>query len=149
VFIDTSTGQLADASTPTDRRQPQIVLDLPAPLQRWAHAQGLTMLSDFSAQPTDTASAALTLTSPQSGVTYRLSAQTTTEAQQIPVEALAGTGITHITLWVDGQQFAAFDSAPYVIWWPLTEGTHEFQARGVDGNGEIVVSSVVQITVTK
>lgn len=149
VFIDTATGGLADASTPADRRQPQIVLDLPAPLQRWAHSQGLTLLSDFSAQPTDTASAALTLTSPQSGATYRLSDQTTSEAQQIPVEALAGTGVTHITLWVDGEQFAAFDTAPYLLWWPLAEGAHEFQARGVDGNGEIVMSNVVQITVTK
>jgi penicillin-binding protein 1C len=149
VFIDTSTGQLAADSTPAERRQPQVVLDLPAPLQRWAHSQGLTLLSDFSAQPTETASAGLTLTSPQSGVTYRLSDQTSSEAQQIPVEALAGAGVTHITLWVDGQQFASFNTAPYVIWWPLAEGRHEFQVRGVGSKGEEVMSNVVEITVAK
>jgi len=149
ILIDTATGELADSSTPAGRRQPQTALDLPAPLQRWAHAQGLILLSDFTAQPSETASAGLTLTSPQSGVTYRLSNQTTSEAQQIPVEALAGTGVSQITLWVDGEPFAAFDSAPYLLWWPLTEGTHTFQARGVDANGETVLSNEAQITVTK
>jgi penicillin-binding protein 1C len=149
VFIDTATGQLADYSTPAERRQPQIVLDLPAPLQRWAHSQGLQLLSDFSNETSKTGSAALTLTSPQSGSSYRLSDQTALSAQQIPVEILAGTGVTHITLWVDGQRFAAFESAPFRLWWPLTEGAHEFQAHGVDGNGETVISNVVEIMVTK
>jgi membrane carboxypeptidase/penicillin-binding protein PbpC len=149
VFIDSATGQLADDSTPASNRQPQIVLDLPAPLQRWAHSQGLQLLSDFAAQPSEAGSANLTLTSPQPGAAYRLSDQTTSSAQQIPVEALAGMGVTHVTIWVDGQQLAAFDAAPYLLWWPLAEGTHEFQARGIQANGQVVTSENVQITVTK
>lgn len=149
IWVDALNGQLADASTPETRRQPLTVLDFPAPLQRWAHSQGLPLLSDFSSQPSASHLAELTLISPDPGDTYRISDQVALSVQQIPVEVLAGQGITQISLWVDGRQLKIFDAPPYRLWWALAAGAHEFQARGVNVDGQTVTSGSVQITVTK
>jgi hypothetical protein len=50
---------------------------------------------------------------------------------------------------VDGVQATAFDAAPYVYWWTLSEGVHHFQAQGINADGQTVSSSEVEITVTK
>jgi penicillin-binding protein 1C len=149
IEIDPATGRLATAATPADRRQPLVVLDFPASLQRWAHAQGLKLLSDYSTPPAGAETAVLTITSPQPEAVYRLSDQTALASQQLPVEILAGPGLVQITLWVDGRQFQTLEAPPYRFWWPLAEGVHTFQARGVTAQGQPVTSTTVQITVTK
>ncbi len=47
VWVDSSTGLLADNSTPPDRRKPLIALDLPVEAQPWARLQGLPLLADL------------------------------------------------------------------------------------------------------
>jgi membrane carboxypeptidase/penicillin-binding protein PbpC len=148
IWLDAATGQLANDATPTSRRQPVIVLDLPVRAQRWAHSQGFLLLSDFSpvgeSTPTN-----LALISPEPGVTYRISESLSLSAQQLPVEALVGPGVTQLSLWVDGIQVATFNGPPYVYWWQLSEGTHRFWAQGIGADGQTVTSEVIQITVTK
>lgn len=147
VWLDSSNGQLATSATPLARRMPLTVLDLPLPAQRWARSQGLNLLSDYT--PADAQSTGLVLVSPQPGATYRLAAQLDLSVQQLPVEALAGAGLTGLTLWADGRQLAAFDSSPYVAWWPLAEGSHTFWAQALDAAGQVLRSETVEIEVAK
>ena len=148
IWLDSDSGELATDATPASRRQPLTVLDLPAGAQRWAYSQGLSLLSDYSHQ-SGTKPALLQLVSPQPGGIYRISDQLELSTQQLPFEALAGQGVSSVSLWVDGRQVGGFDGPPYVIWWPLSEGSHRFWAQGLTSSGDAVKSEVVEITVTK
>jgi hypothetical protein len=57
--------------------------------------------------------------------------------------------VTGVSLWVDGRQLGSPALAPYLLWWQLSAGTHQFWAQGVSAAGTPVKSNVVQITVTK
>ena len=149
IEVDSATGLPANAATPADRRQKLTVFDFPPQLQRWAHAQSLPLFADFSSPTGNAVTPLLAITSPQNGDTYQLSDQTALTNQQLPVEILAGPGVTQVSLWLDGTQVQTFGTPPERFWWPLTEGPHTFQARGVDTNGQTVVSALVQITVAK
>jgi hypothetical protein len=149
VWIDPATGLLANDSTPPDRRSQVIVLDLPPTAQRWAHSQGIQLLSDLTAQPATLQSGELVMISPEPDGSYRLSDKLALSDQQLPIETAAGQGVTGISLWVDGRQLGSRASAPYLLWWQLTAGTHQFWAQGLSAEGETVKSNVIQITVAQ
>jgi len=149
VWIDTATGRLAVDSTPADRRRPLIVLDLPPAAQRWAHSQGLRLLSDLTAPADGIQAGELVMISPEPNTTYRISDKLALSDQQLPVETLAGQGVTGISLWVDGRLLGKCGSAPYLLWWQLSEGQHQFWAEGVTADGRRVTSDVVMVTVTR
>ena len=149
VQVDSSTGLLADASTPADRRKPTVVLDLPVEAQPWARSQGYPLLADLK-QAADVASVqanSLQLIAPTPNTTYRIAADFNQAAQQLPVEAAAGQGVAQVKIYVDGAALAAFTGPPYQTWWTLSAGQHRFWAEGVNANGEAVRSEVVTITV--
>jgi len=149
VWIDSASGRLVDAATPSERRQAVIVLDLPPSAQRWAHSQGIRLLSDLSAQPGEAVqSQDLVMISPGPGTSYRLSDRLALPDQQLPIETAPGPGIGGISLWVDGRQLGSCPQAPYLLWWPLSPGAHQFWAQGVSAGGRAVKSNVVQISVT-
>jgi penicillin-binding protein 1C len=148
VWIDSANGLVADNSTPPDRRRQVIVLDLPPTAQRWAHSQGIRLLSDLSLQPAAVQPGELVMISPEPDSTYRISDKLTLSDQQLPIETAAGQGVTGISLWVDGRQLSSCASAPYLLWWKLSIGTHQFWAQGVSADGQAVKSNVIQITVT-
>ena len=87
--------------------------------------------------------------SPEPDSTYRISDKLALTDQQLPVETSAGPGVSNISLWVDGMQLGKCAAAPYLLWWQLSAGTHQFWAEGVAADGGLVKSEVVQITVTK
>lgn len=147
VWLDALSGGLATAQTPPGLRTAVTVLNLPLQAQRWAHAQGLRLVSDF--QALDEQPPALVLVSPQSGATYQLSEKLAAHEQQILVEALAGSGLAEVSLWVDGERLAGFDAAPYIAWYRLQAGKHRFWAEGVGANGSVARSDTVEITVIK
>jgi penicillin-binding protein 1C len=147
VWIDPATGLLANASTPLDRRSQVVVLDLPPTAQRWAHSQGIQLLSDLTVQPAALQSENLVMISPEPDSTYRLSDKLALSDQQLPVETAAGQGVTGISLWVDGRQLGSRASAPYLLWWQLSAGRHQFWAQGFSVEGETVKSNIIQITV--
>jgi membrane carboxypeptidase/penicillin-binding protein PbpC len=149
VWINPATGLLANASTPLDRRSQIVVLDLPPTAQRWAHSQGIQLLSDLTFQPAALQSENLVMISPEPDSTYRLSDKLALSDQQLPVETAAGQGVTGISLWVDGRQLGSRASAPYLLWWQLSAGTHQFWAQGLSAEGETVKSDVIQITVAQ
>jgi len=145
VIIDTATGGIADESTPTERQQIRIVLNLPITAQPWARLQGLPLLVDIP--KASAAQAQIALISPRTGTTYRIDPTFEASAQKILLEAVAGTGITEVTIWVDGVALATLTEAPYQIWWQLTSGEHRFLATGRTINGEMVTSEVVLVVV--
>ncbi len=147
IWLDSATGGLATAQTPLSQRLPVTVLDLPVQAQRWAHSQGLQLLSDFS--QTEARSDKLLLISPQPGAIYSISDQLERSAQQIPLEVLVGSGLSNVTLWVDGQQESRFTAGPFVSWWQLQTGTHRFWAQALSPSGQVIRSETVEIVVTK
>ena len=149
VWIDPATGRLANDSMPLDRRRQVIVLDIPPTAQRWAHSQGIGLLSDLTGAPVALQSGELVMISPEPDSTYRISNKLALSDQQLPVETAAGQGMTGISLWVDGRQLGSSIPAPYLQWWQLAAGTHLFWAQGVSADGETVKSKVIQITVTQ
>ena len=149
VWIDSSTGLLANDSIPPDKRKPLIVLDLPVEAQPWARSQGLPLLADLK-QGAGIASIqanSLALISPTPNTTYRIAPDFNQAAQQLSVEAAAGQGVSQVKIYVDGGVLAAFSGPPYQAWWTLSAGPHIFWVEGVGANGEAVTSDIVTITV--
>lgn len=149
VWVDSATGLMANDSTPLARRRPVIVLDLPPTAERWAHSQGIRLLSDLTVQPAVPQSEGLVMLSPEPDTTYRISDTLALSDQQLPIETAVGQGLSGISLWVDGRQLGSCASAPYLLWWQLSPGTHQFWAQGVSTDGRTVKSNVIQITVTQ
>jgi hypothetical protein len=87
--------------------------------------------------------------SPEPDSTYRISDKLALSDQQLPIETSAGPGVSDISLWMDGRQLGKCAAAPYLLWWQLTAGTHQFWGEGVAPDGGAVRSEVVDITVTK
>ncbi len=149
IWIDALTNSLADESTPIERRKFINVLNLPVEAQTWARAQGLPLLADYSqtseniSQPENP----LVLLSPRPNTVYRIDPNFDPAAQQIQIEAAAGSGISQITIWVDGNLLATLSVPPYQAWWTLSAGEHRFWAEGVNEVGETVKSDAVTITV--
>lgn len=147
VWLDIQTGAPANESTPPERRALRTVFDLPVQAHAWARAHGLPLLADL-AQPEENAFySGLMLTSPRPNSTYRLNDTFDASAQQLLVEAVAGSGVGQITLWVDNQPLAACSAMPCQAWWPLTAGEHRFWAQAIAADGKSIQSEMVQITV--
>ena len=155
VEIDKRTGRLAQADTPPDQIDRQVMLDLPPSAQPWAHGQGITLYSDVSggAQSgqvlvADDSAAALSLVSPATGSLYRLSADFDPAAQQIHILAVGEPGLRSASLWLDGTQVASFEGdGPYETWQPLTPGAHQAWAEAMRQNGERVRSETANFEV--
>lgn len=148
VAVDALTGALADDSTPAERRQTRIVLDLPITAQPWARAQNLPLLADIPSAGEANARPQIALISPRPNSMYRLDPSFDASAQKLLIEAVAGTGITQVTIWVDGAPLAVLPSSPYRAWWQLSPGEHRFWVTGVTVNGETVASEVIVATVS-
>ncbi|HEX9676237.1 MAG TPA: transglycosylase domain-containing protein [Anaerolineales bacterium] len=147
-LIDAATGALADADTPPERVQEQVLLDLPPQARPWARAQGLTLLSDLQAVAGEAGPAApLRLVSPAQGSAFVLSADFEADAQRARLEAVGESGLRQVTLWLDGEMLGAFDQAPYQFWWPLAPGEHQAWAEGTRSDGTQVISQRVTFTV--
>jgi penicillin-binding protein 1C len=150
VWVDTSTGLLANDATPMELRQSMVVLDLPVQTLPWARSIGLPLLADVMQGQTDQASSGadlLTLLTPQSGMTYLIDPRFDQSAQQLQMEAVAGHGLSKVTFWVDDVQVADFSAPPYQWWWPLKIGTHLFRVQAISQDGKTVTSSTAEITV--
>jgi penicillin-binding protein 1C len=148
VWLDALTGAPADESTPFERRIQRTVLNLPMQAHAWARAHDLPLLADLPQSAAPAQGPALTLVSPRPNTTYHFTTAFDAAAQQLLVEAVAGPGVTQVTLWVDDRQLAACTSMPCQAWWPLSAGEHRFRAQGIDSNGQAVYGEVIAITVT-
>ncbi len=147
VTIDALTGALAADSTPPDRRQIKIVLDLPLAAHPWARSQGLPLLADIPQAGEASIQPQIALISPPPNATYRLDPSFDPAAQKLLIEVVAGAGITEVTIWADGVPLATLHSSPYQAWWGLSLGAHRFWATAVTVNGETVTSETIVVTV--
>ena len=151
VLVDTLTGRLADTKSPPDHVKSMTVLDLPPAARSWARAEGLTLLSDLTADSGTFGGSAtaeeLWISSPAYGSIYRLSPAVGPDAQRIVIEAVGEGELGEVALWIDGQLLVSFDQAPYRLWWPLTVGTHEAWAEAVRKDGGKVTSERVVFSV--
>jgi len=149
VWIDPLTHSMANDLTPLDRRKSITVLDLPVEAQSWARLQGLPLLIDYSQAVANTSAQEkqLILLSPPPNTTYRIDPNFDPSAQQIQIEVAAGTGISQVTIWMDGNLLATLSAAPYQAWWSLSVGEHRFWAEAVNAMGATVKSDSVTITV--
>jgi penicillin-binding protein 1C len=150
LIVDSATGQLAGESTPPERRVPILALDLPVEASNWAREHGLPLLSDYlSSDNTPADNAILHLILPRPNTSYRLVDTFDQAAQQLPLEAVAGQGVTGVSFWVDGALLETVAAPPYRTWWPLAVGEHTIYAEGLLPDGSQVTSETVTITVTR
>ena len=157
VTLDGFTGRLLSEDAPSERHVTRVVLDLPPQARPWAHAEGLTLLSDLlnetgSSDPRVPGSPIddpLRLTSPAAGSVFRLSGTFRVEAQRIQLEAAATSGLQEVTLWVDGERLASLDGPPYQAWWTLAPGSHLAWAEALLPSGERLESQRVEFDVEK
>ncbi len=169
VSLDARDGSLAMADTPAAQRITRRLVRWPAEALPWAEEQGLidaTTLRWYAAsdEQGDTAgspragSAAagnddltLSLLSPDVGSVYRLSREVPGEAQQleVAVQCAPGRGAGELRLWVDGDVWHTWASAPsgvYRVLWPLQAGEHAFRVEADVSDG-VLSSEMVRIRV--
>lgn len=146
VVLDARTGLLADDAVPPEQRIERIVLDLPPQAASWAHTQGLSLYSDFVHTETTTG-IPLVILSPDPNAVFRLTPDLPLDGQRLQLAASAALGLRDVRLFLDGQEIARFEAAPYTIWWTLEIGEHELWAEALNELGERVLSQVVTFTV--
>jgi penicillin-binding protein 1C len=150
VWVDSATGHRAEESTPSDRRTPLTVWNLPLTAVPWARLHGLPLLLDYAAQgKAGPEGNPITLILPVPNSEYRWAEGFDSSAQQLPVEAVVGQGMGQVSLWADGIQLMEFSAPPYRAWWPLAPGAHAFHAEALDADGRRVVSATVTIIVRR
>ena len=156
VTLDQASGGLAKPDTPAERRQRQVVLDLPAELQPWARQQGLTLYSDLAGRASESAageaellpqSSALRLLSPAQGSVYWLSVSLDQHSQRIRLEAQAPAGVRQLSFWIDGLQVAVLQDEPYQAWWTLEKGMHQAWVQAILASGETLTSEAAAFEV--
>lgn len=172
VTLDQATGQLAEESTPPERRVRTLALDLPAAAQGWARANGMLLWSDLQRSsladkkidrgtetetladverleidPASPGAAALLLTSPAPLARYQISTALPLDGQRIPLEAIGLDAFTEVSLWVDGEQIAALSEPPYRTWWQLAPGKHQAWAEAVTTHGKRLTSPTIEFEV--
>ena len=158
IKIDVVTGLPATADTPKDQIDTKVYLVLPAEAREWARDNGipqvamtndqLTMTNDQSATSSQ---AVVRITRPDNGTIYRVTPQTPTENQQIPVQALVADGVQfqRLTIYVDNQAIGTFTTSPARAWWVLKVGSHSIKAVVLDEQGQSIESQPVRIEVTQ
>jgi len=156
VEIDVRSGRPATDDTPSDYREPQPALVLPADASPWAYEQAqrtdMLIVTGLGDEPEGSASHGVTcirLASPQVNDTYRLSSQIPAVQQRIAVSALPTSlaNLTVVEVIVDGTTVARFRQPPFNILWQLTPGQHTFQAVAEYADGRSCQSDAVTVTV--
>jgi membrane carboxypeptidase/penicillin-binding protein PbpC len=147
IFLDSATGGLANAHTPTERIYPLAVYDLPTAAIPWAREAGLPLYSDYFRVEADPQAEPILLLQPRPNTTYRLVDSFDRDAQQLLVEAVTGQPVSELTFWVDDVLLATFTAPPYRTWWPLAAGEHRFRAEAVLADGSRIASETVTILV--
>jgi 1A family penicillin-binding protein len=154
-----STGDLATASCPPERRVQRIFVFPPPEVIPWAREAGLplapaaSILADGEAAPVldglDGQSPRLILVSPEPEAMAEISGEIPREHQGLEVEAVAWGAWEPATveLYENGELLASLRQAPYRTIWPLAEGTHVFQAVAYDEQGNRVTSQSAKVTI--
>ena len=148
VPVDALTGLPANATTPPDRIEQRVYLDLPPQAQDWARAQGLPLLPDTLADHGETASLTdLLVVSPEAQTIYQLDPGLPLDAQRVRVVVVGPPGLQNVTLMIDDQPLATVESPPFEAYWTLAVGEHTAYAQGVTATGETIESAPIPFRV--
>lgn len=146
--LDSKTGLRATEATPPERIVERVFLVLPPEARQWAREEGIPApppdqgITSGAGEPVR----ALSITSPDNGVVYRLSATVPSEQQRIRLVAVAHLPLEHVTFLLDGNPVAV-EGYPYEAFWTLRPGSHRLNAVGRTAAGEDVWSEAVQFQV--
>ncbi len=157
IALDRATGLRATDETPEDRIVWELFTVLPPEAQEWAREQGIPPVPEQPAASRLLAASSwagdrdlpLVITAPDAGSVYRLDPSLPPEAQRIVVSARPGSAVlpAKVTLLVDGQVLAQFQTPPYRAFWQLAPGMHVFSAIAEDAGGTEVPSSELWVQV--
>jgi 1A family penicillin-binding protein len=160
-LVDKATGTLADASTPPERVQKVVALDLPPQAEPWARARDLLLWKDLQkrapAQTAENSTApaaaapALALISPADHAIYHITATLPLADQRIRFAAVSQANLSVVRLYVDGVVYPMLPGSdgqsPYSAWWALSPGSHTAWVVAVQANGDQLVSDKVSFEV--
>jgi len=124
--------------------------NVPQPPERYSpHCPGVQAALRRSQGSDAPPAYSLFITSPDQGARYRLSPEIPPSSQKIIVSVRPADGVSlrRVTLLVDARPLATLTHPPYRALWPLTVGTHEFAAVGLDVSGAPVEAGRVTIEV--
>jgi 1A family penicillin-binding protein len=165
VAFDKTTGQVALADCPNERRTYRSVTFWPPELLAWAEEEELPLPPDggpnmalastndlqrhFVTSAPQQERKGLYLSSPDANNSYSISPSIPPRFQQIEVSAVCPPemDLRQVAVWVDGQRWHIWSAPPYRVLWPLQTGMHEFWVEGADGQAQTVRSAPVRITV--
>ena len=104
-----------------------------------------------AARPLEDHGAAVIIASPDPNRVYRVDPGLPRNVQQLPIMArlsdAARAGGATVTLLVDGAELAVVAGPDYTAWWPLTAGSHTFEAMVVAADGTRIRSAAVNVLV--
>jgi 1A family penicillin-binding protein len=126
----------------------RVVLALPAPLRDWARAQGWPLL-EGAVVSTSVAVAPVVIVRPDAGTMYRMAQELPSSVQRIPIEVQVSEseGTSVQVRLQSGEVIARMAQAPFTAFWDLRAGTHVLIARATLGDGRVIDSAPVRITV--
>jgi len=137
--LDSRTGQLAEANTPTEFVIQKVFLVLPPEAQEWAKENGVPQIpnqgSRLKAQGPN-----LQITSPDPNTVYQISPRLPRASQQIPLRVISGEPVEAVTFFLDDEPLATVTTTPFEFWWELVEGAHTLRAEARLAGGETIVS---------
>jgi len=140
VIVDARTGNLADMATPAEERVARGITVLPPEYASFAASRGYGQPPGSAAA---LAQASVSLTAPIDGTRVLIDPETPLRFQTLALRATVSPAVPEVLWLVDGKEFAR-EAYPYEARWPLSAGTHSFQARFPHA---FIESKNVQVTV--
>lgn len=148
--FDSLTGELADDTTPLERRVERVYQVLPQEAQDWAQKHGIEQPSAgiFPVNPQDgDQRESLRLLLPDPYTVYQLTPLTPLESQRIRFVAAVPPETRSITFWLDGQKVASVSNDPWSIWWELIPGQHTLNVSALMQDESTQISAPISFTV--
>jgi len=160
VYLDRDTGEISNQNTLPESLISQVVLDLPVSARNWAHAQGLTLLSDLKDKYTIDSSkqtgktstnAIISLINPRQNAVFRFLPSAGGDQKLHFLASVDGTNQENqpveISFWVDHSLIFQKTIPPYETWWKLKIGKHQAWVEMLNSDGKIISSETVEFEV--
>jgi penicillin-binding protein 1C len=140
VVVDSLNGEPAGPVTPSERRLSKTLTQLGPEYAAYSQSRGW---GAPRADPDALITASVSLGAPLDGTRVIIDPETPARFQTLALRATVKPAVPEIVWFVDGAEFARV-GFPYEARWPLSPGTHSFQARFARA---FVESASVRVTV--
>jgi membrane carboxypeptidase/penicillin-binding protein PbpC len=147
--IDRDTGQLADESTPPDRRVEQVFIVLPQEAQDWGIRHGLRQPPTGAVVRVTDADERVRLLNPDPYSIFQISPVVPVDTQRIRFRTGVPEGTQSVTYTLNDAALGTVEAAPYAFWWTLELGDYALTATATLEDGSTEVSDVVYFRVTE